>query len=109
MLSFSSFKGDDIDDDNINDADNDTPGRQPQDWSPPCNTGRPGDAQTHQLLSAPELEEDLVKFGKTWFAETEESCPPCTVRHMASLSGGSELTWHSYFASSGAPTRCSYF
>ena len=29
---------------------------------------------------------------------------PCTVRHIASLSGGSELTWHSYFASSNAPT-----
>ena len=52
--------GDDIEDgaadDDIDDDADDLPGRQPQDWSPPCNTGLPRDARTRQLLSALELE-----------------------------------------------------
>ena len=50
-------------DDNIDDYADDEPGRQPQDWSPPCNTGLPKDARTRQLLSALELEQG---FGKSW-------------------------------------------
>ena len=65
MLSCFLVRGDDIDadgaDDDINDDDDDDdaddlPGRQPQDWSRPCNTGLPRDARTRQLLSALELE-----------------------------------------------------
>ena len=48
---------DDADDDDADDDDaDDLPGRQPQDWSLPCNTGLPRDARTRQLLSALELE-----------------------------------------------------
>ena len=60
-------RGDDIDDsaadDDIDDDADDLPGRQPQDWSRPCNTGLPRDARTRQSLSALELEQG---FGKRW-------------------------------------------
>ena len=60
---------DDINDADIdfNDADNDIPGRQPQDWSLPCNTGPPRGARTRQSLSAPALEDlgNKSTFGKT--------------------------------------------
>ena len=59
---------DDAADDDIDDDADDLPGRQPQDWSPPCNTGLPRDARTRQLLSALELERGL---GKRWVCRIE--------------------------------------
>ena len=75
MLSYL-VSGDDIDDDavddNIDDYADDEPGRQPQDWSPPCNTGLPRDARTRQLLSALELG-IWQRWVKLHFVETELS------------------------------------
>ena len=94
------------------------PGKQLPNWTLPYNTGPPRDDRTRRLLSALELEWGIhikISFGlgvnlkrwtmSQWLLWWLLWWPPCTVRHMASLSGGSELTWHSYFASSGAPTR----
>ena len=50
---------DDAADDDIDDDADDLPGRQPQDWSQPCNTGLPRDDRTRQLLSALELEPEI--------------------------------------------------